>query len=169
MADIVKEAEYLLGNYKTKVSKDFIQRRDKKIADALKNPKNKGKSKEDFYYRWDAELPEHHQSAIDNLQELYEGFEYDTTHRILKNLDYKQNSKSGVHVSDYIQEQIAKNNVQYLVIWEWMPHNLHRVLKEDSVVEYKIIAVVNAKEALELLKKSGNNRFNWREVNERIS
>ena len=169
MADVVKDARYLLGHYKAKVSPEFIKRRDKIISEELKKPHNKDKTANDIYYRWDAELPEHHQSAIDNLQELYEGIEYDTTHRILKNLDYKQNSKEGVHVSNYIQEQIAKNKIQYLVIWEWLPNNFHRVLIENNVVEYKIIAIVNAKEALELLKKSENNRFNWREVNERIS
>lgn len=169
MADIVKKARYLLGKYKAKVTKDFIESRNKKIAGALKNPKNAGKKEEDFYYRWDAELPEYHQSIIDDLQELYEGFEYDTTHQILKNLDYKQDSYAGVHVSDYIQEQIDEGNIQYLVIWKWLPNNKHHVLIEESVVEYEIVAIVDAKEARELLKKSTNNRFKWREVNERIS
>jgi len=173
MADIVKECSYMLGKYKAKVWPEFIVRRDKRVTEDLISDKKKGikSTKGQHIFRKDAEFPEYHQPMIDKNQIHAPESEkrWDTNHTTLGHLDYKQDAKAGVHVSPWIQERIEEGHIDYLVIWKWLPFGLHHVLTEDYVVEYEIIAIVNAKEALELLKKSENNRFNWREVNERIS
>ena len=173
MADIVEEARYMLGKYKAKVWPEFIVRRDRRVHEDLTSDRKKGikSTKDEHLFRKDEEFPEYHQPTIDKNQTHAPEHEkrWDTEHATLGNLDYKQDAKNGVHVSQWIQKRIEEGNIDYLVIWKWLPFGQHNVLTEDSMVEYEIIAVVNAKEALELLKKSENNRFNWREVNERIS
>jgi len=156
----------MIGKYTFKVDADFIKRRDAHIERELANPKNKGKTADDFYYRWDCELPEYHQSLIDPNQTLTDAFEYDTIHKEYHNLDYKIDSEKGVHVSDWIQAQIDNGYIDNLVIWRWLPRNIHRIVREDMDISYEILAIVNAKEAKRLIKK---NRFDWRKVNERVA
>lgn len=135
--------------FKGKVTKEFVEQRNEKIAkDKNPNPE----------FRWDCEWVEHHQAAVDQFQTLYEGFEYDTHHAHLGNLDYKCYSKSGVHISSYIQRQVAQGKIDYFAIWSWAkPWN--GPLEEGQMVEYDILGHVDAKEAVKHLNEK--NRFTY--------
>lgn len=135
--------------YKGKVTKEFIEQRDRKVsADKNKNPE----------FRWDCEFVEHHQAAVDRAQTLYEGYEYDTLHRDLGRLDYKIYSKAGVHISEYIQKQVNKGIIDYFAIWSWAKP-WEGPLEEGQVVEYDILGHVDAKEAIKHLNEE--NRFTF--------
>ena len=99
--------------YKGKVAKEFIVRRDERIAEDKR-------SNVDPYFQWDCEFVEWHQAKVDPFQTLYDGYEYDTTHKVLGNIDYKIYSKAGVHVSPYIQKQILEGKIDKLGIWMWV-------------------------------------------------
>ena len=134
--------------YKGIPTKEFIEQRDEKIAvDNNPNP--------DF--RWDSEFPEFHQAEIDPKQTIYEGFEFDTIHEDLGNLDYKMYSQSGVHVSKYIQRQVAAGKIDKFVVWMWVKP--WEKLKEGMPVEYEILGQVDAKEAVKKINEE--NRFTF--------
>jgi hypothetical protein len=135
--------------FKGTVNKEFIEQRNIKVAkDKNRNP----------YFRWDCEFVEHHQAAVDRFQTLYEGFEYDTKHEHLGNLDYKIYSKAGVHISDYIQKQVKNGLIDYFAIWSWAKP-WGDPLEEGQVVEYDILGHVDAKEAIKQLNEE--NRFTF--------
>lgn len=138
-----------MTHFKAKVDKAFIIQRNKKVnEDNRPNP----------YFRWDSEFVEFHQANVDKFQTLYDGYEYDTYHEILGAVDYKMYSKSGVHVSEYIQKQIKVGKIDQLGIWMWSKRWLGP-LEENQVVEYDILDYVDAKEALKHI--SENNRFTY--------
>jgi len=138
-----------MAHFKAKVDKAFIIQRDKKISkDNRPNP----------YFRWDSEFVEFHQVKVDKFQTLYDGYEYDTYHEILGAVDYKMYSKSGVHVSEYIQKQIKAGKIDQLGIWMWS-RPWPGPLEENQIVEYEILDYVDAKEALKHLNE--NNRFTY--------
>jgi len=138
-----------MAHFKAKVDKAFIIQRDKKISeDNRPNP----------YFRWDSEFVEFHQVKVDKFQTLYDGYEYDTYHEILGAVDYKMYSKSGVHVSEYIQKQIKAGKIDQLGIWMWS-RSWPGPLEENQIVEYEILDYVDAKEALKHLNE--NNRFTY--------
>jgi hypothetical protein len=138
-----------MTHFKAKVDKAFIIQRNKKVnEDNRPNP----------YFRWDSEFVEFHQANVDKFQTLYDGYEYDTYHEILGAVDYKMYSKSGVHVSEYIQKQIKVGKIDQLGIWMWSKPWLGP-LEENQVVEYDILDYVDAKEALKHI--SENNRFTY--------
>lgn len=138
-----------MAHFKAKVDKTFIIQRDKKISeDNRPNP----------YFRWDSEFVEFHQVKVDKFQTLYDGYEYDTYHEILGAVDYKMYSKSGVHVSEYIQKQIKAGKIDQLGIWMWS-RPWSGPLEENQVVEYEILDYVDAKEALKRINE--NNRFTY--------
>ena len=135
--------------FKGTVKKEFIDQRNVKVAkDKNKNP----------YFRWDCEWVENHQASVDQFQTLYEGFEYDTTHEHLGNLDYKIYAKAGVHISEYIQNQVKKGKIDYFAIWSWAKP-WEDPLEEGQVVEYDILGHVDAKEAIKNLNEQ--NRFTF--------
>lgn len=135
--------------YKAKVSKEFIEHRDSII------------NKRDAGIRGaDSEFVEFHQAKIDPMQKLYEHATYDTYHMVLGRIDYKQYSEAGVHVSEWIQKQIALGKIDVLGIWKWYPKNQWEKLKEGMTVQYEILDFVNAKTALEFLDKE-TNRFKY--------
>jgi hypothetical protein len=118
-------------------TKQFIDQRDAKVAvDANPNPT----------FRWDSEFPEMHQAEIDENQEIYEGYEYDTFHKLMGRLDYKQYSKAGVHVSDYIARQVKAGMIDHFVVWMWSKP--YEELKANHPVEYDILGYVDAKSAI---------------------
>lgn len=135
--------------FKGKVTKEFIEQRNVKVnKDSNPNP----------YFRWDSEFVENHQAAVDRFQTLYEGFEYDTVHEHLGNLDYKLYAKAGVHISPYIQEQVKKGLIDYFAIWSWAKP-WEGPLEEGQTVEYDILGHVDAKEAIAQL--NSQNRFTF--------
>ncbi len=105
----------------------------------------------------DSEFPEYHQCQVDPCQTLNNSWVFDTVHTKLGNVDYKNFSKDGVHVSTAIQKQIIAGNIDYLGIWKWLPNNRWIELKEGMTVEYEILDYVDAKEAIKYLNK--DNRF----------
>ena len=138
-----------MAYFKAKVDKAFITQRDKKISeDKRPNPS----------FRWDSEFVEFHQAKVDKFQTLYDGYEYDTYHEILGAVDYKMYSKSGVHVSEYIQKQIKAGKIDQLGIWTWF-RPWPGPLEENQIVEYEILDYVDAKEALKHINE--NNRFTY--------
>lgn len=135
--------------YKAKVDKTFIAHRNK-IA-PHRNAGIRGA---------DCEFVEYHQAKVDPMQTINEKWEWDTTHSILGNIDYKQYSKNGIHVSIAIQEQIKKGNIHVLGIWQWYPNNKYVELQEGMVIQYKILDFVDAKSALASIDKE-TNRFKY--------
>ena len=105
----------------------------------------------------DSEFPEYHQCQVDPCQTLNNSWVFDTVHTKLGNVDYKNFSQDGVHVSTAIQKQIIAGNIDYLGIWKWLPNNRWIELKEGMTVEYEILDYVDAKEAIKYLNK--DNRF----------
>jgi hypothetical protein len=93
------------------------------------------------------------------MQAMYEGYEYDTTHEVYGNLDYKMYSKEGVKVSSYIQKQIADGKIKHLVVWKWTDGYKQLYLNQE--IRYTILGIVSAEEAL---TKIVNGRFNFEEV-----
>ena len=59
--------------YKGKVAKEFIVRRDERIAEDKR-------SNVDPYFQWDCEFVEWHQAKVDPFQTLYDGYEYDNSY-----------------------------------------------------------------------------------------
>jgi hypothetical protein len=143
-----------MSRYKGKVAKEFIVRRDERIAED--NRENL-----DPYFQWDCEFVEWHQAKVDPFQTLYDGYEYDTTHKVLGNIDYKIYSKAGVHVSPYIQKQIIEGKIDKLGIWMWIKP--YKRLELGESVEYEIIDFVDAKQALIRLEPDmkGSQRFQY--------
>jgi hypothetical protein len=137
-------------HYKGIVTKEFIEQRNVKVA--------KDKNKKNPFFRWDSEFPEYHQVQIDKNQTLYEGFEYDTVHAHLGNLDYKMYSKDGVHVSDYIKDKVDEGLIDYFVVWMW--NKPHEKLEEGMEVEYTILGFVDAKQAVQA-RDSKTKRFTF--------
>ncbi len=137
----------MIGIHQGVVSKEFIERRD-----IMAPVFNAG------IFGADAEFPEHHQSEIDSMQELNETYHYDTYHSGLSaSLDYKMHSQKGVHISTSIQKCIKEDVLDKLVIWRWIP--FYTELKEGMRVKYEILAIVDAKEALNQLNEE--NRFTF--------
>ena len=134
--------------YKGKVAKEFIVRRDERVAkDTRKNV--------DPYFQWDCEFVEWHQSKVDPFQTLHEEkFEWDTVHKHLGNIDYKLNSKAGVKVSDYIKDLVLEGKIQKFGVWTWL-NKPHKILRLNDIVEYQILDYVDAKEAVKRLKWDG--------------
>ena len=135
--------------YKLIPTKEFIKQRDAKIR-ADKKPENAP-------FRWDAEAVEWHQVEIDPKQTMNESWHYDTNHEDLGHVDYKMYAQAGVHVSDKIQEQIRKGNIDTLTVWMWVKP--WEPLKEGVPVEYEILGHVDAKEALS--KINAKKRFTF--------
>lgn len=129
--------------YHSKITGDFIKRRNDVIKDALA----RGNKPENIEFRFDCEWPEHHQCLIDPRQRLHEGFAFDVIDEGLGNVDYKIYSQNGIHVSDYIAEQVIKGKINYFCIWTWCNYP-DRPLKEGDEVDYKILGHVRADHAL---------------------
>ena len=105
----------------------------------------------------DCEFPEYHQCQVDPCQTINPSWVFDTVHTKLGNIDYKNFSKKGVHVSTAIQKQIIAGKIHYLGIWKWLPDNRWIELKEGMTVGYEILDYIDAKEAIKYLDK--DNRF----------
>lgn len=132
-------------NYKGKVDQAFVDERNKHVAKD---------TRPDAYFRWDSEFPEHHQSKVDMFQTKYEGFEYDTVHEHLGNIDYKlyRGSDGTFHVSDYIQKCVKDGLVDMFGIWMWNG-GYKGPLEVGQTVEYTILDYVDAKQALEFIRE----------------
>ena len=142
----------MIKTYTATVFQDFIDRRQERIDEDDRTDVNP-------YFQWDAEFVEWHQSITDPMQAMYEGYEYDTTHEVYGNLDYKMYSKEGVKVSSYIQKQIADGKIKHLVVWKWTDGYKQLYLNQE--IRYTILGIVSAEEAL---TKIVNGRFNFEEV-----
>lgn len=138
-------------NFKGKVDKAFVERRDQLVAEDKR-------SDIDPYFQWDSEFVEYHQCKVDKFQTRYDGYEYDTIHEHLGNIDYKlyRSSDGTFHVSEYIQRQVKAGIVDMFGIWMWNGR-YKGPLEEGQSVEYTIIDYVDAKQALELIDE--NNRI----------
>ena len=135
--------------YKGRVDADFIKHRNNIIR------------KRDAGIRGaDSEFVEFHQAKVDPMQTLYERATYDTYHKILGRIDYKQYSKDGVHVSEWIQEQIKLKKIDMLGIWKWYPSNTWTKLEEGMTVQYEILDYVDAQMALKYIDTT-TNRFKY--------
>jgi len=141
----------LVGTYKTTTTQKFIDHRDRRAPEYTQG-----------IFGADCELPEHHQCEIDPKQTLHEGAAFDTTHEDLDSLDYKLYSQEGVHLRPWIQKQISAGLIKHLVIWKWK--NGYKELYLNQEVEYIILGVVDAKLALEQVKRNGNNRFDFNKI-----
>ena len=106
----------------------------------------------------DCEFPEYHQSIVDPKQTYYYGFQYDTMHEDYGELDYKQYSHKGIHISEYTKTQIESGKVKYIVVWKWFDNNVWKQLEEGVSVGYEICGMVDAVEALRQLDKK-THRF----------
>ena len=137
-----------MTRFKGLVTQEFIERRNEIV-------RNDNRSDVNPYFQWDSEFVEWDQCQIDPQQTMYDGYEYDTVHAELGNLDYKMFSKKGVHVSAYIQKQILEGKIDQLVIWKWA--NGYKQLCEGDIVEYEILGTVEAKTVLNRL--NNENRF----------
>lgn len=111
----------------------------------------------------DCEYPEYHQSTIDPKQKLYNGVNWDTTHTDLQNLDYKLAKNDGmVHIGDYPKKQVKLGNIHHFIVWRWDPHYIQLYL--NLKVSYKILGIVDAKLALEILEKTNSNYFDFNQI-----
>jgi len=135
-----------MPKFKGTVTAEFIARRDSKAPGFVAGVRGA-----------DAEFIEHHQALIDPFQTLYEGYEFDTKHSVLGNIDYKQYSKAGIKLGEYTQQQIRGGKVQYIGVWRWLPNNLWEELHEGKVVQYEILDYIDANKAIEHL--DDDNRF----------
>ena len=110
--------------------------------------------------RWEAEFPEYHQCQVDSKQEVYWGFQYDTMHEDLGEMEYKQFAKKGVKLSPYTQARIKDGTVKYIVVWKWADRNRWTPLEANKQANYEICGYVEANRALELLQNvDGDMRF----------
>lgn len=110
--------------------------------------------------RWEAEFPEYHQCQVDSKQEVYWGFQYDTMHEDLGEMEYKQFAKKGVKLSPYTQDRIKDGTVKYIVVWKWADGNRWTPLEANKQANYEICGYVEANRALELLQNvDGDMRF----------
>ena len=126
---------------------DFIRMRDKK-----------SKTMKMGIMGADCEFPEYHQSIIDPKQTYYYGFQYDTMHEDYGELDYKQYSHKGIHISEYTKKQIESGKVKYIVVWKWFNNNVWKQLEEGVSVGYELCGMVDAVKALQQLDKK-THRF----------
>jgi len=148
---MIARTKLLVGRYKGTVNQKFIDHCNRKAADYTRG-----------IFGVECEFPEHHQCEIDPKQTLHEGATFDTTHEDLETLDYKLYSQEGVHVSPWIQKQIAAGRIKNLVVWKWT--NGYKRLYLNDEVEYTILGVVDAKLALEHIKRNGNDRFDFNKI-----
>ena len=132
-------------NFKGKVDKAFVERRDQLVAEDKR-------SDIDPYFQWDSEFVEYHQCKVDKFQTRYDGYEYDTIHEHLGNIDYKlyRSSDATFHVSEYIQRQVKAGIVDMFGIWMWNG-GYKGPLKEGQSVEYTVLDYVDAKQALQFI------------------
>lgn len=138
-------------NFKGKVNKHFIDRRNQLVAEDTR-------TSVDPYFQWDCEFVEYHQCKVDMFQTQYDGYEYDTVHEHLGNIDYKlyRGSDGTFHVSPYIQKHAANGTIDMFAIWMWNGR-YKGPLKVGQTVEYTILDYVDAKYALQFIDE--NNRI----------
>lgn len=137
-------------NFKAIVDKDFISRRNVKIAEDTRTDVNP-------YFQWDSEFVEFHQCKVDSFQTEFKGYEADTIHQMLGNIDYKlyRGSDGTCHVSPYIQKAIKNGITEQLGIWMWNG-KYPGPLQEGQTVEYTILGYIDAKQALKHIDKKTN-------------
>lgn len=136
--------------FKGKVTKEFIDRRNKLVAEDDRDQDIEWKERQ-----WDFEFPEHHQCSIGNSgHSIYEGYEADTVHEFFGKCDFKHvNRFDKIHISPYIRKHIEKGNIDHIVAWKFSPHPSlwHHSLEEGDIVEYEILDYIPADKVLELL------------------
>ena len=143
----------MIGHYKAVVTADFIKQRDKKIAEDFRTDVNP-------CFQWDCEFVEWHQCQIDPNQIMYDGYEFDTIHTIYNNIDYKLYAKQGVKLSKYIQNQIINKTIDNIAVWKWtLPYK--KGLYINQIIEYDILGIVPAQQALKMLRKNEYNEYRF--------
>jgi|TARA_B110000908_G_C10267011_1_gene465198 hypothetical protein len=128
--------------YNGKVSAEFIRQRDVKVE----------KDKRDFHSatrQWDFEFPEYHQASLNNGHILYEGFEYDTTHKFFGNCDFKHvNAKQQIHISKYIYDKLCKGIIEHIVTWKFVDRNWKQHLAENDIIKYDVLDYISTDDIL---------------------
>ena len=113
--------------YDTKITKDFIEHRDRLAADL---------PGENRTFRADFEWPEWYLGKIipeESGHTRFDGFSYDTTNANGTN-EFKYLQTTGlVHIGPYTQEQIFDN----YILWNW--NKPVYTLSEGDIVSFKII------------------------------
>jgi len=137
--------------FKGKVTKEFIDRRNKKVEDDERDENIEWKERQ-----WDFEFPERHQSSIETSgHEIHEGYEYDTVHKFFGHCDFKHvNRFDQIHISPYIQKCINEGKIDHIVAWKFSPHPSlwHNTLQEGDVVYYEILDYIPADHVLKNLE-----------------
>lgn len=137
--------------YKGVVSKEFVTRRDKQVAE----------DKRDYntaMRQWDFEYPEYHQSKVSG-HTIYAGYEYDTEHTFFGNCDFKHiNRFDEIHISPYILEQLQKGKINHIVAWRFLEKDWGKSLQEGDEVKYTILEYIPTSEILTAIQEKSEIR-----------
>ena len=137
--------------YKGVVSKEFVTRRDKQVAE----------DKRDYdtaMRQWDFEYPEYHQSKVGG-HTIYHGYEYDTKHPFFGNCDFKHvNRFDEIHISPYILKQLQKGKIDHIVAWKFLEKDWSRSLQEGDEVKYTILEYIPTSEILTAIQEKSEIR-----------
>ena len=137
--------------YKGVVSKEFVTRRDKQVAE----------DKRDYdtaMRQWDFEYPEHHQSQLGD-HAIYSGYEYDTKHPSFGNCDFKHvNRFNEIHISSYILKQLKNGKIDHIVAWKFLEKDWSKPLQEGDEVMYSILEYIPTSEILTAIQEKSEIR-----------
>ena len=133
--------------YKGKVTKDFIDHRNKMVANDSRAESDEWKERQ-----WDFEFPEYHQCSIPSSgHKIYEGYEADTEHDFFGRCDFKHvNRFNEFTISTYIHEAMEKGKIDHIIPWKFAPHPSlwAKTLQEGDVVKYEILDYIPVNEIL---------------------
>jgi hypothetical protein len=132
--------------YNAKVTAEFIAQRDIKV-ELDKREKHTAER------QWDFEFAEMHQCVIDPMQTLYEGAEYDTTHKFFNNCDYKHvNRFNEIHISSWILQRFIEGTTNFVVAWKYINRPpWTRNLEAGDMIKYKILDHIPVPEILQAI------------------
>jgi len=138
-----------MTKYKGIVTEDFITRRNEIASTDTRTGI-------DPYRQWDFEFVEFHQASLNNGHTVYEGYEYDTTHKFFGNCDFKHvNSKREVTISAYIRDKLERGIIDNIVAWSYIKKDWSKNFEVGDAVHYQIIGYIPRDLVLDALK-TGN-------------
>jgi len=155
----------MIGKYKYKLEGENGKRILTRVKDFAEQHIADGMDEEEAYRRTSCEIPEMVVAieCIDfELNKFSHKDPYDGTYNERK-CDFKQYAKSGIHVGPHPQRWVKEGKIQDFVIWKWLPNNFYAGRWSErftlgSTVEFEILGIVDAKEALQTLEE---NRFKY--------